>query len=211
MMEDYAIMPRINVIDLLLLNRLMKEEECQMLLYRKRNRTDLSDNPESKFTALQETELVLKLKKDELFDPHILLPHAELNSIVCQSVNTFVEKYKGKDMTLAIYTDPINPQIQDVFREVYRSHYDDELLKVNCALKRRYARVIILIFVSLITILISRLLSHFNPNETVLSYIILNISGFCLWEIGYTQFSLRNVLDEKNRIIRALNAKIEFQ
>ena len=179
--------------------------------YRKRNRTDVLDNPEAKFTAMQETELVLKLKREELFDPHILLPHAELNSAVYRSVDTFVEKYKGTDMNLAIYTDPINPQIQNVFREVYRSHYNDELSKVNRYLHRHYIRVIVLFLVSIIAFLFSRLLASYNPDETILSYIILNISAFCLWEIGYTQFSARNIVDEKSRITRALGAKIDFQ
>ena len=154
---------------------------------------------------------MLKLKKEELFDPHVLLPHAELNSIVYHSVDGFVEKYKGTKMTLTICTDPVNLQIQNVFREVYRSHYNDELLKINQYLKRYCIRVIVLIVVSIIAILLGRLMSTINPDETILSYIILNISGFCLWEIGYTQFSTRNVVDEKKRVFRALNADIDFQ
>lgn len=179
--------------------------------YKKRNRTDEAVPSGESFTAMQETELVLKLTKEELFDPHVLLPHAELNDIVYRSVDTFVEKYKGTDMTLSICTGPVNTIIQDVFREVYRSHYKDELMKVNSQLKRRYIRVIALILISIIAFLLGRLLSKNSPNDTILSYIILNISGFCLWEIGYTQFATRDIVDMKKRIIRALNATIGFQ
>ena len=181
------------------------------LIYKRRNRDENAVNPGKTFTELQETELVLKLKKGELFDPFVLLPHAELNSIVYNSVDTFVGKYKGEDMTLSICTEPVSPMTQNVFREVYQSHYREELVKVNRYLRRHFIRAMILILVAVIAFLISRLLKTYNPNETILSYIILNISGFCIWEVGYTQFSTRNVVDEKKRITRALNAKIEFQ
>lgn len=182
-----------------------------MLGYKRRKRAENVVNPGEHFTRLQETELVLKLKKNELFDPHVLLPHAELNSIVYQSVNTFVEKYKGHDMTLMIYSDPVNTLIQDSFREVYFSHYREELLKVNRYLMRHFIRSLALILVGAIALFLGMTLTKHFSSETMLSYVILNISAFCLWEIGYTQFSTRNVVDEKKRIIRAMNAKIEFQ
>lgn len=183
----------------------------QMLHYKRRRKPENVVSPGESFTKLQETELVLKLKKEELFDPHILLPHAELNSIVYQSVNTFVEKYKGKEMSLLVYSDPVNTLIQDSFREVYASHYREELLKVNRYLMRHLLRTLALVAVGIIALVTGMSLTRRYSNETVLSYIILNISGFCLWEIGYTQFSIRNVVDEKKRITRALNARIEFQ
>ena len=182
-----------------------------MLRYKRRKRTENIVNPGKNFTSLQETELVLKLKRNELFDPHVLLPHAELNSIVYQSVNTFVEKYKGNDMTLMIYSDSVNSLIQDSFREVYLSHYREELQKVNRYLMRHMVRSVALGIVGAVTLFLGMTLTRRYSTETMLSYIILNISAFCLWEIGYTQFATRNVVDEKRRIIRAMNAKIEFQ
>ncbi len=182
-----------------------------MPIYRKRNRTDMTADTSGRTTELRESELVLKLKKGELFDPYVLLPHAELNSIVYHSVDLFVEKYRGTEMTLSICTDALNPQIQDVFREVYCSHYQDELQRVNRYLHRHYTRILCLIILCVLTFLGSRLLAHFNPEETLFSYVILNISAFCIWEVGYTQFAARNVLDERKRILRALHAAIEFQ
>ena len=182
-----------------------------MLSFRQKRRAEDAIHPVNGFTALKETELVLKLKKEELFDPHVLLPHSELNSIVYERVNAFVEKYKGTEMTLLIYTDPVNVMIQDSFREVYVSHYREELLKVNRYLMRHLLRTLALVAVGIIALVTGMSLTRRYSDETVLSYIILNISGFCLWEIGYTQFSIRNVVDEKKRITRALNARIEFQ
>ena len=160
---------------------------------------------------MQEEELVLKLKKDELFDQYVLLPHSELNSTVYGCVDSFVEKYKGETLKLSICTGPVSTIIQDVFRDVYRSHYEDELQKVDRYLKRHYIRVIALIFVSIVAFFISSYLTGFNPEETIVSYVIANVSCFCLWEIGYTQFATHDVIDEKKRITRALNATIEFQ
>lgn len=176
----------------------------------KRDRTDTPADPNKQLAGTEETELVLKLKKDELFDSYVLLPHSELNSIVYNCVDSFVEKYGGSELKLSIYTDPISPMVQDVFREVYHEHYVDELRKVNRYLKRHYYRVLVLLLVSVLTFVISSQLTRFNPDETIFSYVIANVSCFCLWEVGYTQFDTLDETDEKKRITRALNAAIEF-
>ena len=64
-----------------------------------------------------------------------------------------------------------------------------------------------LIPVSLIALLLGMSLTA----DTILSYVIVNIGAFCLWEIGYTQFTTHDAVDEKKRITRAMNARIEFQ
>ena len=179
--------------------------------YKKRNRSDSAVNTQKKNASMHETDLVLKLKKEELFNQHILLPHAELNSIVYNNVDTFVEKYKGDGMSLSICTDSVNPIIQNLFREVYRSHYEDELNKINRYLKRHYGRAAVLLIVSIAAFVISRQLTKIYPSETIMSYLIGNISCFCLWEVGYTQFATRDVANEKKRVTRALNAEISFQ
>lgn len=158
-----------------------------------------------------ETELVLKLKKDELFDQYIMLPHAELNRIVYKSVNSFVEKYKGDELSISICTSPLSSVIQDLFREVYRAHYQDELHKISRYLRRRYRRFVVLLIFSILSFVVCRQLQKIHPDETILSYLIGNISCFCLWEVGYTQFAARDAKEEKKRINRALNAEIKFQ
>ena len=163
-----------------------------MLSFRQKRRAEDAIHPVNGFAALKETELVLKLKKEELFDPH-------------------VEKYKGTEMTLLIYTDPVNVMIQDSFREVYVSHYREEMVKVNRYLKHYFNRSLALIVIGIVALLVGISLSNRYSTETVLSYIILNLSACCLWETGYTQFSARTVMREKKRILRALNARIEFQ
>ncbi len=168
-------------------------------------------NPRVKDGDLRETELVLKLKKEELFDQHVMLPHAELNKIVYESVNAFVGKYRGGEMSISICTDPVSPVVENLFREVYCSHYNDELQKIIRFIRRHTTRGIILVIVSILAFLISNQLAKGAPEETVLSYIIGNISVFCLWEVGYTQFATRDIVMEKRRITRALNATISLQ
>lgn len=180
-----------------------------MKLFNSRRRASAAD-PKGQTPKQEETELSLKLKKDELFDPYVLSPHSELNSIVYNSVDTFVGKFGGSELTLSIYTEPISPMVQDVFREVYREHYQDELRKVNRYLRRHYYRVLVLLVVSVLTFVISSQLTRLNPDETIISYVIANVSCFCLWEVGYTQFDTLDEADEKKRITRAMNATIEF-
>lgn len=183
-----------------------------MLIYKKRNRTDSGVGPDTakEYTARQELELVLKLKKEELFDPYVLLPHAELNEAVYRSVNTFVEKYKGDSMTVTILSDPLNEAVRDTFREVYRAHYEDEYKKTVHYLQRRMTRFLILLCVSISAFFIGDWLGTHIAGYNVFLNIIANVGAFCLWEVGYTHFATRDAVEEKKRIKRALNAKIEF-
>ena len=179
-----------------------------MMQYRKRNR---SDDADSKTPSMQEEELVLRLRKDELFDTHVLLPHAELNEIVYNSVDQFVGKYKGDRLTLSIFSEPVNEAIQNTFREVYRAHYTDEYQKVTRFLKRRYYRVVALLLVSIGSFCLWKFMSGKGLGSDILMTIITNVGAFCLWEVGYTQFARKDAMDERKRIERARDASIEFQ
>jgi hypothetical protein len=185
-----------------------------MRLYRRRNRGDEKGTfPDGKLTfplRKQEQELVLKMKKNELFNPHVLLPHAELNEIVYKSVNTFVEKYRGGDMTLTILTEPVNESVQNTFREVYRAHYRDEYDKVSRYLMRRFSRSLVLVILSLTAFLVGNNLTSFFAVHGVFLNVVINLGAFCLWEVGYTQFAARDAFEEKKRIERAIHAEIEF-
>lgn len=181
-----------------------------MLHYRKRNRadanaTDSREKPDSG-RAKQEQELVLKIRKNELFDPYVLLPHAELNETVYRSVNTFLEKYKGEELTLTIMTDPLSDATRNTFREAYLAHYRDEYQKVGRFLRRRLSRSIALLIISLTAFVIGDRLAGGGVFITM----IVNMGAFCLWEIGYTHFAARDAIEERRRITRAINARIEF-
>ena len=186
------------------------EEGCRMLNFKNKNRPGSGKNPIIS-ADLYETELVLKMKKEEMFNPYVFMPHAELNNDVYECVDSFVDKYKGDEMSLLIYTDSVNPMIQDVFREVYREHYEDEYKKVNRQLDRFRLRFIILIIISIAAFIISNHLAVRTDHQSIFSYLIGNVSCFCLWEVGNTHFRASDLFLERKRVKRSMDAKIEFQ
>ena len=158
-----------------------------------------------------EDELTLHLTKEELFDRHVLLPHAELNASVYKAVDQFTDRYSGDHMTLTIFSDAVSESMQETFREVYLSHYEDEYRKVTLYLYRRYNRVILLLISSLIAYYAVSLLDVQMGHTSYLMNVISNIGVFCIWEIGNTHFTRREATEERKKIIRARDAEIVFQ
>ncbi len=180
-----------------------------MSAYKKRNRSN--ENETVKTARMDERELVLRLKKDEMFNKYILLPHAEVNTVVYDAVNQFVEKYSGDTMTLTIMSDQVTQPLQNIFVESYRSHYEDEYQKIVRYLKRRYLRVAVLILITAAALWGSSELAVHSLLPDILLSIIGQIGVFCLWEIGYTHFDRTDAAAERNRIVRARDADIQFQ
>ena len=180
--------------------------------YNPRNRASLNPFHRQKQNMPCEAgeELVLKLDKRELFDTHVLLPHAELNEIVFNAVNQFVAKYRGERLKIVVYCGVVNQATQDTFREVYRVHYEDEYQKISRFLARRYIRVAMLLVISALAYYGSRLLNAHMTNNSFLLDVVANIGVFCLWEIGYTHFARADASEERRRILRARDAEIEF-
>ena len=160
--------------------------------------------------ARTEEELVLKLEKSEILDSHTILPHAELNGLVYESVNRFIEQYKGDSLNISIVSSSISKDVQDVIRESYRAHYQDEFEKITRYLNRRYIRVVSLIIISLIAFSCGSYLSDHFSNIQFLAGAATQLSIFCLWEIGYTHFDRSDASVQKKHILRALNANIQF-
>ena len=179
--------------------------------YKKRNRTSsgVFSGPKSAPCEFQE-EIVLRLNKGELFDPHVLMPHAELNGSIYRYVDEFVNRYRGETLTLSILTDTGSQAVYDTFCEVYRAHYDDEYQRITRYLKRRHKRLLILIAVSLCAFLLWGLMEESMSRHIVALTIMTNLGAFCFWETGYTQFDRMAARDKKKKILRARNAKIEF-
>ena len=179
-----------------------------MSQYKRRNRPN--ENFAGKTAQMEEQELVLRLKKEELFDSHIILPHSEVNTAVYDAVNHFVQQYSGKTMLLTIMTDSITEQVQNVFKEAYQSHYEDEYRKINGYLNRRIVRAVLLLVISAAAFFSSTLLARNTNFPDYIITILGQAAIFCLWEIGYTHFSRREAAEERNRIVRARDAVIEF-
>ena len=156
-----------------------------------------------------EEELVLLLNKDELFDRHILLPHAELNQAVYQAVDQFVEKYGGSRLRLVLFCEPLSESTRNIFREAYASHYEDEYRKVLHYLRRRYWRIVMMLLLSLLAFCLW-VTRGGSSTGSVLWLMVSNVGAFCLWEIGYTHFDRADAFALRKRIVRARTAEIEF-
>ena len=178
--------------------------------YVRRNRKEDAAELAKLPSEMIEEELVLKLKKEELFDSHVLLPHAELNELVYKSVDQFVGKYGGEKLAVSIFTDPISESVQHTFQEAYRAHYSEEYHKISRYLRRRYIRVICLLIVSVAFFFLWDYLLRNTSVTNVFLTIMTNVGAFCLWEVGYTHFARVEASEERRQIARALKAKISF-
>lgn len=158
-----------------------------------------------------EEELTLHLTKEELFDRHVLLPHAELNDIVYKAVDQFTDRYSGDRMTLTIFSNAVSESMQHTFREVYLSHYEDEYRKVTLYLYRRYNRVILLLIASLIAYYAVPLWTAQTGRTSYLLNVVSNIGVFCIWEMANTHFTRKEAAEQRKKIIRARDAEIVFQ
>ena len=170
----------------------------------------LFQNKGAKKPVRKEEELVLKLDKSEILDSHIILPHAELNELVYEAVNRFIERYGGSSLKITFVSGIVSEDVQDVIRESYRAHYLDEHEKITRYLNRRYLRVVSLTVISLIAFTCGSYLSHHFGNSEFLTIAATQLSIFCLWEIGYTHFDRSDASVQKRHILRALNAEIQF-
>ncbi len=113
-------------------------------------------------------------------------------------------------MKQTIFCDPVSESLQNTFREVYAAHYRDEYRRVILSLRRCFMRVVMLIIAGLIAYFAVKYLSANAGERNFLIAAIAIIGAFCLWEIGYTQFSWKDAEVERKRIVRAMEAEIEF-
>ncbi|MCR4557424.1 MAG: hypothetical protein K5779_06345 [Saccharofermentans sp.] len=158
----------------------------------------------------EESQLTLNIKVEELFDPYTVLPHPEVNPVVYKAVDRFVQRYPGEKMKITIMTSNVNPSLQEVFREAYYDHYDDELHKVKDFLHKRYSRVIILLVFSIAAFILGSFIPSHIASLAFIAGLITEFAIFCLWEIGYTHFDRSEASYKKKLILRARDAEIEF-
>ena len=158
-----------------------------------------------------EEELTLHFSKKELFDRHVLLPHAELNPLVYDAVNQFTQRYRGERLTVTILGDSISEPLQQTIREVFYTHYEEEYRKASMYLYRRYSRIVLLLIISLFAYYVGGFLNTRLDRDTFFFTALTNLGIFCLWQIGTTHFERKAVSAERKRILRARDAEIRFQ
>lgn len=165
-----------------------------------------------KITPIQtEEDLTLHFDKEERFDPHIVLPHMEVNPLVYDTIDRFVERYGGERLTVTIFSGDISESSKQIFRESYVSHYDEEFRRATMDLHRCYIRVLILILVGVLTYYVGIKLEATVKSLPFLITAIANISLFSIWEICNTDLTRRDTMKARKKIQRARDAEIRFR
>ncbi len=155
-------------------------------------------------------ELNLKIDKDDLLDSHVLTPHNELNSVIYDAVDRFLERSNPKKMVLCIHTQKFSDILQEKIKELYREHYHDEMKELGRQLKYVYFRIGILLFLAIF--LLSFQIYFLNSNDSSLPTVVIgSIGSYFLWKIGDVIFSWIE-LSRKTELIRtAYDADFAFQ
>ena len=168
-----------------------------MLQTRRRREENQKDN----------TELVLKVSRDELFDPMILLPHNEINTRISDTVSRFTQNRKmQKPLNLTIITpEPVGEAIQEKFIEAFVEHYEDERI---VAIRYVHLQILRLIIWGLISIVGFAVWSKLTGE--LIQRILSNVWAFTFWQIGYTFIDgIQNVRTYR-RMVKIRDAHIEF-
>lgn len=180
----------------------------------KKKRKSLSESLLLKLNKIKpetvEEELTLHFEKDDLFDQHVVLPHMEVNPLVYQTVDRFVDRYGGESLTLNIYSGAISESAKQFFKESFVSHYEDEFRRHTTSLQRSYLRAFVLIFVSVVSYYLGVQFDAIMEGLPFLTTAIANISLFCIWEIYNTYFRRKDILVERKKTQRARDAEIRF-
>lgn len=153
--------------------------------------------------------LSLRIDKTELFEPHVLVPHNELNEVVYHQVDRFLRKSVPKDLKLNIYSQPMHEALQERVREVYREHYTDEKEAMKRKLRYVYIRLGILLVVSLTLLSYQFVMSREYGNNIIL-IVMGNFGAYFLWQIGDTWFDWLEKSRTMKQIETALKAEIVF-
>ncbi|MCR4950642.1 MAG: hypothetical protein K6A40_04905 [Solobacterium sp.] len=154
-------------------------------------------------------ELNLKYEKNELFDPHVLTPHSELNAGIYQEVDALLGRSDNTVFTLCIYSEPLSDILKEKIREVYREHYSDELKALRRDMIRVYVRAAMLLTLSLTLLFISISLTKQNDKGIVL-LVVTNFGAYFLWEVGNTWFRWVDLQRTRSRLLTAKKATVTF-
>lgn len=151
-------------------------------------------------------ELVLKLKRNELFDPIVLSPHSEINSDIYNAVENFTTRTKNiSNLKITIFSPTIGKAIQEKFKELFFEHYKDEEDRIKIKIKAVSIKTIVLVLLALIILFV-----WFKLSNTILRELFGTLWAFNVWEASHTFIEALEAIHKKRRIISIKNAIIEF-
>ena len=158
-----------------------------------------------------QTELTLRMDKKQLFDAYIVAPHPAVSKEICKRVDRFIQR-EGltENMTLSIFTEPLQDATMEKLREAYYEHYDGEYVEISRYLQRRYRRALLLVIVSLAAITAWGLLARSLADSSIPLTLLCNFGTFCFWEVGYTHLDRVEAEKKRDQIRCARDARIEF-
>ena len=154
-------------------------------------------------------ELSLKIDREEMFDPYVLTPHNELNSVIYSAVDRWLKKTSPDELTLYIYSHNMHEVLQERVREIFREHYTDERGAMKRKLRYVYIRLLILTSVAM-TLLSYQLNLSGQYGNNVIILVMGQFGAYFLWQIGDTLFDWLEKYRTMKQIKTALKADIVF-
>lgn len=105
--------------------------------------------------------------------------------------------------------ESISEPLRNIMCEVFATHYEEEVRRVNGYLESRYRRAVMLVIVSLIAVTIWTRV-FLSSTTSVVCAILSNFAGFSLWQIGTTYFERSDGYKSLLRMMIAREAKLSF-
>ena len=151
-------------------------------------------------------ELVLKVKKEEFFNPLVLAPHSEINECIYAAVDNYsVHLKRSEDFNVVIFTSKTPKSIQEKFKELFHEHYVDECYKKRVRFRQLCKKTAILVGIALIVLLI-----WVSFKNSVFRELWSTLWAFNVWEASHTAIEAFEVFKQYDKISHIKNANIEF-
>jgi len=131
----------------------------------------------------------------------------EVSSLVDRFLATATEP-QPLEITIQC-SETISAPLQVIMQEVFTTHYEDEVRRVNGYLESRYRRAVMLVIVSLIAVTPWTRI-FLSSTTSVVCAILSNFAGFSLWQIGTTYFERSDGYKSLLRMMIAREAKLSF-
>ena len=151
-------------------------------------------------------ELILKVKKEEFFNPLVLAPHSEINKNIYEAVDNYafhLKKYEN--FKIIIFTNSSVNNIHEKFKELFYEHYTDECYKRKLRFISLFKKTLILIAVALII-----LITWISFKASIFRDLLATLWAFNVWEASHTMIEAIDVFRQYERISHIKNATIEF-
>ena len=137
-------------------------------------------------------------------------PQMVLNEAYASVVSRFLASKGPVPLQIDLLcTDHVSEAMQDTMRDVFATYYEMEEKRIGKELEVRYRRIVLLFFVSLISIGFLRQFTLLNE-EVIAWEAIGNFAAFGLWQIGYIHFERSEGYNEMLLVHCAKYARLNF-